>query len=741
LNALMTQAPAVTPETPGVKRDPVFESPSSTKRGGSGIGIQRCSGALVLVLGTLLLSALALPLRAVDFPLRWRWSNPTPHGGNIVDLAYSPALDLAVQVAERGQIFTSDDLDLWLPRDSHLTNALQGVTIFGSRIVIVGEAGAVLYADDVTAFQAGSLADGPTSDWLVAVASAPTLLVAVGDNGAIYSSPNGVSWKRQNSGTTTWLRGVAAGAGNFVAVGEGGLILSSPSGTNWTSRVSFTTQDLNRVGFALGKFTVVGDGGVTLASTNGGAAWFAESPGATNALYFATTGGVDRLLAGDQEVRLQDGGVWSNELVQSNGPPPWLYYSAIGLPNFFIVAGQSGMLAEGYQISGNPYFWLTPYDSIRQWLWDVTRLPGFYCAAGDLGTILTSGNGVDWTLELVPRSVTNTTFLGIGGNTNLLLAAGDHGKIIFSPNILTNLVVTNDSQVVTQTVSTLGVLWYEVPNVPTSSTLQGVGTWSNSLYLITGTQGTLLTSADGTNWTARVSGTTNTLSSITEWPGGLVATGDHGTILTSPDGFTWSRQTVNTTNWLYRVRWLNGALVAVGQNGTLLTSGDGSNWTSRASGTSWWLNDAAFVGDTWFVIGVKGTVLTSTNLTDWTARGTITGKALYAAATDSAQLVLVGVEGVALRSQVVPDLTPITLLDYDRIQTNALAPAYNIFLFGGHTDQQFSLDRSTNLFQLPWPAGTPLEIYDGAGTLYYVETVTGTNLPPSEFYRTTQTEN
>ena len=32
-------------------------------------------------------------------PLRWRWSNPRPHGGNIVDMGYSPGIGVAVQVA------------------------------------------------------------------------------------------------------------------------------------------------------------------------------------------------------------------------------------------------------------------------------------------------------------------------------------------------------------------------------------------------------------------------------------------------------------------------------------------------------------------------------------------------------------------------------------------------------------------------------------------------------------------
>jgi hypothetical protein len=673
---------------------------------------------------------------AVQFPLRWRWSNPSPHGANIVEVAYSTSLGLAVQVAERGQIFTSSDLDLWLPRDSNVTNALQGVTFFGQRIVVVGERGAVLYADDVSQFHSGNLLDGSTSDWLVAVAASPLLVVAAGDNGAIYTSANGVSWKRQNSGTNTWFSGVAVGPVNFVVVGEYGVVLTSPNGTNWIRRTVPTSSHLNRVSFASGMYTAVGDSGVTISSTNNGLNWYLEVSGATNTLQYAGTGGTDRLLDGDKEVRLQDGSVWHNELAKSNGPPSWLYYSAIGLPAFFIITGQSGMIAEGYQVGGNPYFWLTPYESVRNWLWDVTHVPGLYCATGDFGTIMTSGNGVDWTLELVPQSATNTTLLGVGGNTNLLLAAGDSGTLLFSPNILTNIAVTNGTTISTQTVSTLGVLWYELLPKPTTNTIQGVTAMSNSLYVLTGAKGTILTSPNGTNWSLRTSGTSNYLSSVTDWPGGLVATGDNGMILTSTDGITWTRRIVSTTNWLYRVRWLNGSLVAVGQNGIILTSGNGINWTNRASGTALWLNDVTFVDGAWFAIGLKGTVLSSTNLSQWTDRGTITKKHLYGAATDSDQLVLVGVEGVALRSQVVPDLTPMTFLDYDRVLTNGPSPAYNVYLFGGSPDQRFDLDRATSLLATNWTSGPLLEIFDGAGTLYYVESVSGTNLPPFEYYRT-----
>jgi len=673
---------------------------------------------------------------AVDFPLRWRWSNPAPHGGNVVDMAYSPALSLAIQVAERGQIYASRNLDIWSACDSGTTNALRAVAFLGSRILIAGENGLVLYGDDVGSFRPGTLLDGPTTAWLEAVATSPTLAVAAGDAGSIYTSPDGVFWKEQSSGSTAWFRGAAYGGGVFVVAGDSGTILTSANGTNWTKRTVPTTAHLHRVNYGAARFTAVGDGGVTVSSTNNGASWFAEYPGATNALQAAVTGGTDRLLDGDHEVRIQDNQVWVDELAKTNGPPPWTYYTALGLPGFFTIAGQTGLQAEGYQVNETPYAWLLPYNSVRNWLWDVIRLPSFYVAVGDLGTVMTSGNGVDWVLELAPPAVTNAMFLGIAGTTNLLVAVGEGGKAIYSPNILSNIVVTNLSGVVTQTVSSLGVLWLPVP-LFTTNDLQAAGVLSNSLYVIGGAKGVLFSSPDGTNWTPRVSPTTNLLSSITEWPGGLVAVGDRGTLLTSPNGISWSKTSVGTTNWLYRARWLNHTLMIVGQKGTILTSTNAVSWSSRTSGTTAWLTDAAYVGDTWFVVGASGTVLTSSNLVNWVNRGTITKKALYGAATDGGQLVVVGVEGVILRSQVVPDLTPVSFLNYSRVTTNAPLAAYNVYLFGGKPDQRFTLDRTTNLTSQAWTTGPLLEIFDGSGTLYYVETLSGTNHPPVEYYRAT----
>ncbi|HYG36318.1 MAG TPA: hypothetical protein VEC99_16110, partial [Clostridia bacterium] len=120
-------------------------------------------GTLLLLLLSWMISQPATQAAAPE--LRWRWSNPAPHGGNVFDMTYG--FGLAVQVAERGQIYTSEDLVFWTPRDSGTTNSLRAVTFFGSRLIITGERGTVLYADSLDAF--GRIGLG-TSDWLEGVA-------------------------------------------------------------------------------------------------------------------------------------------------------------------------------------------------------------------------------------------------------------------------------------------------------------------------------------------------------------------------------------------------------------------------------------------------------------------------------------------------------------------------------------------------------------------------------------------
>jgi len=678
--------------------------------------------------GVVLLLAAALDLSAAQLPARWRWSNPSPHGGNIFDMAYG--FGLTVAVTERGQIFTSEDLSFWQPRDSGVTNSLRAVTFFNGRLIITGERGIVLHGDSLENFRRIDLA---TPDWLEGVAASSDLLVAVGDRGAIYTSASGTNWQRRSTSITSWLRGVAYGSGMFVAVGENGTIATSQNGTSWATPNSPTSRHLNRVAFVQDRFWIAADGGITIVSPLLGlGSWTTVNNGATNSLFSVSGNPETRLAVGNNEVRLRDSALaWSDQRnIPSYFAPTWTFYNALWQGSLYFLSGRSGMMVEGFQTnSSSPYIWVNRSQPIRNWLWELQRLPDFYVTVGYFGTVMTSVNGIDWDLELVPDSVTNSTFLGVGGNTNLLLAAGEKGSVILSRHAVTNIVFTNSNgTLTTNQTSTLGIVWDDVQPRPTTNDLQGITVFDDQ-FVLTGDRGVVLISSNGTNWTARSSPTSAFLSGVAAFPEGVVAVGSRGAIIRSTNTVSWAVRPSGTTNWLYRVRYLGGQLIVVGQNGTILTSVDGVSWTPRSSGTTRWLNDVTLLNDTYFVVGTQGAVLASTNLTSWTSIGTITEKSLYGVAHNGlGQLVVAGVEGAIIRSQVVPDLSPIRFLDFTP------ATNQNVFFVAGKPDQRFRLESSTSLTN--WSPGPVLEFLDSSGTVLFLQD-SGTNPPPRDFYRAT----
>src|SRR5262245_21079590 len=83
---------------------------------------------------------------------------------------------------------------------------------------------------------------------------------AVGDNGAIHRSANGLDWTPSQSLTGVNLHRIAALNGNLVVVGDDGVILTSINGTDWKYRNSGSNQDLYDVDYGLGRYVAVGGG-------------------------------------------------------------------------------------------------------------------------------------------------------------------------------------------------------------------------------------------------------------------------------------------------------------------------------------------------------------------------------------------------------------------------------------------------------------------------------------------------
>ncbi|MCD1261707.1 S-layer homology domain-containing protein [Paenibacillus athensensis] len=154
-------------------------------------------------------------------------------------------------------------------------------------------------------------------------------------------------------------------------------------------------------------------------------------------------------------------------------------------------------------------------------------------------------------------------------------------------------------------------------------------------------------------WTARTSGSTDTIYGIAYGNGLFVAGGDR--IITSADGVTWNTVTSPPGfSFIASMIYGNGLFVGVGWSGNLMTSPDGSNWTMQASGTSGVVRDVVYANNLYVAVGDSGYVSTSTDGVTWTGRTSgissslnrITyGNGMYVAAGDSGKI-LTSADGI-----------------------------------------------------------------------------------------------
>src|SRR4029077_8984389 len=253
--------------------------------------------------------------------------------------------------------------------------------------------------------------------------------------------------------------------------------------------------------------------------------------------------------------------------------PIWSYYAALWDSSNLVyrLVGDDGMMVAGTNINNGTtnlnsiYTWQEQYSSVpRDLLWQVGLAADLYVAVGDNTRIMTSQNGVNWSIEAVPLTnsvlspYSTNIFFCVGGTSNLFLAAGTHGLLTVSPNNPVTVVTTNlDGTSSTNVVSSLGVVWYALP-APTTNDLAAVAVFNNKYYLAGG-NGTLLSSPDGTNWTKVSLATSADLSGLAASSNTMVLTGDQGVIFSSANGSTWTQRAAGlTSNGLFRVRYLGG---------------------------------------------------------------------------------------------------------------------------------------------------------------------------------------
>ena len=151
--------------------------------------------------------------------------------------------------------------------------------------------------------------------------------------------------------------------------------------------------------------------------------------------------------------------------------------------------------------------------------------------------------------------------------------------------------------------------------------------WTGSRFVAAGEFDSVLVSDDGVSWEKRpLPASLNDLA----WSGSarcpspssslLVGVGDSGIVVTSPDGLDWTARGSGTSNSLHAVGWTGDGFFAVGSAGTILASSDGVEWSLRESGATAVLRDIAWNDS--LVVAVGDTILTSPDGAVWTGRET-----------------------------------------------------------------------------------------------------------------------
>jgi hypothetical protein len=331
----------------------------------------------------------------------------------------------------------------------------------------------------------------------------------------------------------------------------------------------------------------------------------------------------------------------------------------------------------------------------------VTHGSGFV-AVGAGGTVLTSSDGVSW--ESQTSGTTNnlngvdkvgSNYLVTGNNNTLLSAAADpdgglptlpwteHDAGLGAASALYSAAYNGTNYVAVGSVSgdSPGAAILSSPDL-TAWTREGQGVSPSALYavLYTGSQfvavgqgHAILTSVDGTSWTAVDPGTgsNGALAGVAASPSAEVAVGGGGRVLTSsgPDA-GWSRQYVTSASPPYDLNGVVYAMldggstfVAVGANHRILSSADGTTWNPHlftpstggffgvASGGSGPILVA--VGDSQGNTSDGGTmsrIFTSPDGTNWTQQSAPTTHALYGVAAGSSGFVAVGENDTILTS-------------------------------------------------------------------------------------------
>ncbi|MFO1475087.1 MAG: hypothetical protein U1F98_00375 [Verrucomicrobiota bacterium] len=355
-----------------------------------------------------------------------------------------------------------------------------------------------------------------------------------------------------------------------------------------------TGYDFTSATAALGRRVATANSGIggAVFYSDDGIRWFQSGSGSTNGPLNAVAYGNGLFVAA--------GGVGSRSaiLTSASGADWAPVFLGVSLPISAVVHGGSGFVAFPgsatlLSADGTNWAWASPGigRSVSAACWGA----GQYVAAGPTGGLFVSPDGQTWT----------QTYTNAGALTDVA-----YGNGLFIA-VCSNSVLTS-----------LDAIHWGVNPLPVSNAI-GVGCGAGT-FAISGSQGTILTSSDGTNWLAQSAVATNRLSRVLCSGGRINLFGANGSMLSSTDTTNWALLSVVpavATENFAGLTYGNGTWVALRNTsantaGRILVSTNQTVWTESSLGRVGALRDIIYGNGLFVAVGNDGAYV-STNGYQW----------------------------------------------------------------------------------------------------------------------------
>ena len=426
--------------------------------------------------------------------------------------------------------------------------------------------------------------------------------VAVGNNGSIVYSTDGIVWNNTNSGTKNSLFGVTYGQGTFVAVGGNGTIIYSSDGRVWKQPAAI--QDYVSINVYNTNDLVNYQGQVykAIAITQG------HLP--TNSAYWS---------------------VYTLGTVAFTGINDVAYGLISGVGTFVLVTTMGYIYSSTDAVN-----WTLRTSGVTSALNAITYNSNTFVAVGAGGVLLKSTNGITWT----NTTISNYDLFGIRYDGSYYIATGHKNKVYHSTDLTTwNRVLVDGFTSTTRTSTNVYAItsWGDVYKDNGSLQFVKIGSvdanienftviyYANNIFVAMNDSGGIYISSDAITWTAKSSGP-SALNDVyyDASAGRFVVAADGGYIGSSTNNFTTSSFSQHGTGNFKGISQLNNLYIAVGDAGIIYYSTDANIWNTASSGTTQNLRGitvANLGGGTYkaIAVGFNGLAITSSTGTGaWT---------------------------------------------------------------------------------------------------------------------------